>query len=688
MDKKQIPVNFEAYFLGPKAENSDFYLRLLQESFLKHCDWRRAFGHLDPEPFISENDKLREDFREAQDRIEITLQHLHELLKSSQPFFSPRYIGHMNWEIMAAPLIASFSASLYNPNNVARAGSTGTSDLELQVGDDFVNLFGYQTGKAWGHICTGGTIANMEALWIARNMKVIPVVLKNMLEQFNVSDFGFHLRGNQVDLFKMNTHELLSTFNPEDILELKENVFEYLKVEQANILEDDPNYLDNVYDKLNLQSKGLLSMDETQSDSPAFNGLDTGVVFLPSTKHYSLKKSMDLLGLGTDNIRYVPVNRHFRMDINALEQEILNVAGKRPVLAVVGILGSTEESAVDEIDKIIALRKKLNKKNIGFHVHVDAAYGGYVRALFLDHDGSFMNKSRLDEHLKKFEIIGDKMERSYASWPTPEVFNAYEALGETDTITVDPHKLGYVLYPAGGIAMKDKRMRESIQVFAPYVFPKPKPGEPDILIGAYILEGSKPGASAAAVWTSHRIMPLNILGYGKLIGETIDGAQALYYGLANAQPCQLSERVSIEVIPLIKPDLNIVNYFFNFSGNTNLELINKLTAYVTDRILGSLPESGKSMVSKEFIVSSTDLTIEEYGDSPLLFLSEIGISKEEWHRVKAIKVARSVIMSPYLTPDYVDENYVDIYILYLQQQFIGNRDKILELIDHKQPMGN
>jgi tyrosine decarboxylase len=560
MKKEFNPINFEAYFLGPKAENSDFYSKLLQEAFQKHCDWRRAFGHLDPKPFISENDRQREDFKEAQDRIKVTLERLQELLKTSQPFFSPRYIGHMNWEIMAAPLIASFSAALYNPNNVARAGSTGTSDLELQVGDDFVKLFGFQPGKAWGHICTGGTIANMEALWMARNMKIVPLALNKLLKHFKVSSFIFKLRSSAFDLLKLNSFELLSAFNPEDIIDLKDNVLEFLKSNKHFPQQNDPNYIDNLLESFSIQATGLLR-NSTNDNNDQDENIDIGVVFLPSSKHYSLKKTMDLLGLGTNNICYVPVNRHFRMDINELEKEIKKIAGKRPVLAVVGVLGSTEESAVDQIDQIVDLRTRLNKQNIGFHIHVDAAYGGYIRTLFLDEEGSFMNKSRLDEYLKTLGIIGDKPERTSASWPTPEIFNAYEALGETDTITVDPHKLGYVLYPAGGIAMKDKRMRESIQVFAPYVFPKPKPGEPDLLIGAYILEGSKPGASAAAVWTAHRIMPLNISGYGKLIGETIDGAQALYYGLANAEPCKLSEKTTIEFIPLLKPDLNIVNYF-------------------------------------------------------------------------------------------------------------------------------
>lgn len=45
------------------------------------------------------------------------------------------------------------------------------------------------------------------------------------------------------------------------------------------------------------------------------------------------------------------------------------------------------------------------------------------------------------------------------------------------------------------------------------------------MLGAYILEGSKAGATAAAVWTAHRVLPLNVTGYGQLIGASIEAAQ-------------------------------------------------------------------------------------------------------------------------------------------------------------------
>ena len=43
-----------------------------------------------------------------------------------------------------------------------------------------------------------------------------------------------------------------------------------------------------------------------------------------------------------------------------------------------------------------------------------------------------------------------------------------------------------------------------------------------------MLEGSKAGATAASVWAAHRTLPLNITGYGKLIGAGIEGSIQTY----------------------------------------------------------------------------------------------------------------------------------------------------------------
>lgn len=47
-------------------------------------------------------------------------------------------------------------------------------------------------------------------------------------------------------------------------------------------------------------------------------------------------------------------------------------------------------------------------------------------------------------------------------------------------------------------------------------------------LGAYILEGSKSRGNSSRVWAAHHVLPLNVTGYGKLRGASIEGAHRFY----------------------------------------------------------------------------------------------------------------------------------------------------------------
>ena len=75
------------------------------------------------------------------------------------------------------------------------------------------------------------------------------------------------------------------------------------------------------------------------------------------------------------------------------------------------------------------------------------------------------------------------------------------------------------------------RIRNIISYFASYVFSKDT--KVPALLGSYILEGSKARATAAGVWAAHHSLPLNVSGYGKLIGRSIEAAHRFYDFLNN-----------------------------------------------------------------------------------------------------------------------------------------------------------
>ena len=96
------------------------------------------------------------------------------------PWFSPRYLGHMNADTLLGTNLAYMATILYNPNNVAYESAPATTELELEVGEQFASVFGYDADRAWGHITADGTIANYEGLRIARNLTSVPPAVRDV----------------------------------------------------------------------------------------------------------------------------------------------------------------------------------------------------------------------------------------------------------------------------------------------------------------------------------------------------------------------------------------------------------------------------------------------------------------------------------------------------------------------------
>jgi hypothetical protein len=183
--------SIESWFLGTKAENADELERLIVEAIRDHAFWRRNFHPGDP-THITEQIKRQSDYLEGIDALKENYRSLLAFLKKSVPFFSMRYQGHMNWDMTMPAILGYFATMLYNPNNVAFEGSTATTFLEILVGDDLCRMLGYSIPdeaqitkgaiRPWGHITCGGTVANIEAIWSARNLKFYPLALQAALQ--------------------------------------------------------------------------------------------------------------------------------------------------------------------------------------------------------------------------------------------------------------------------------------------------------------------------------------------------------------------------------------------------------------------------------------------------------------------------------------------------------------------------
>lgn len=90
-------------------------------------------------------------------------------MRDHYPFFHPRYAGQMLKPPNPVAAAGYLAAMLINPNNHALDGGPGTSALEVEVIELLAGMFGLPA-PFLGHLTSSGTIANLEALWVAREL--------------------------------------------------------------------------------------------------------------------------------------------------------------------------------------------------------------------------------------------------------------------------------------------------------------------------------------------------------------------------------------------------------------------------------------------------------------------------------------------------------------------------------------
>ena len=180
-----------AWFLGPRAENAALLERLVVESLRDHVFWRRNY-HPEDGFTIRESDKRREGYEDAVATLTQELLGLLAELKRDVPVFSGRYKGHMLAEQTIAAQVGWFATMLYNPNNIATDISPVTTRLEMEVAAQLARMIGYDPRTSWGHLTSGGTIANFEAFWLARGVRYLAVAAAGAAAELGARAAGHH----------------------------------------------------------------------------------------------------------------------------------------------------------------------------------------------------------------------------------------------------------------------------------------------------------------------------------------------------------------------------------------------------------------------------------------------------------------------------------------------------------------
>ncbi len=237
-------------------------------------------------------------------------------------------------------------------------------------------------------------------------------------------------------------------------------------------------------------------------------------VYTSVEAHSSIQKAVELLGLGSESLRLIPVDDAFRIDVPVLEAALAadRAAGMQPI-CLIGHAGTVNSGALDPLDMLadIAARE-------GLWFHVDGAIGALA-------------------------VLA------------PDLRPRLAGLARADSIGLDFHKWLYVQFEAGCVLVRDEAAHRGTFSLTPEY-----------------LEHAERGLAAGARWPSEYGVQLTrsfralkiwmslrehgVAKYGRLISQ--NAAQARYLGGLVATTPELE---------LVAPvDLNIVCFRFNPGG--------------------------------------------------------------------------------------------------------------------------
>jgi tyrosine decarboxylase/aspartate 1-decarboxylase len=319
-----------------------------------------------------------------------------ERLHGNYPYFHPLYAGQMLKPPHPVARLAYALAQWINPNNHALDGGRASSVMEKEAVAEVAEMFGWRDHL--GHLTSGGTMANLEALWVAGQVAPGKTILAG---------------------------------------------------EQA---------------------------------------------------HYTHQRIAGVLQLKFES---VACDDRARMDVDALQKRL----ARGDVGTVVVTLGTTATGSVDPLPEILHLRKQY-----GFRVHCDAAYGGYF-------------------------LLANNL--------APETRSAFARISEADSIVIDPHKHGLQPYGCGCVLFRDPAAGRFYKHDSPYTYFSSR----ELHLGEISLECSRPGAAAVALWATQKLLPL------RQGGEFAAGLEN-----CRAAALEFHERLARDqrFIPAFPPELDIV----------------------------------------------------------------------------------------------------------------------------------
>ncbi len=206
----------------------------------------------------------------------------------------------------------------------------------------------------------------------------------------------------------------------------------------------------------------------------SYYGYTRGVIIVSTRGHYSIRKAVNLLGIGEDNVLKIPVDNKNRIDLKKLRQKISGLQrdtseGETKIVAIVGIAGTTETGNVDNLEELGKITRE-----VGAHFHVDACWGG--AALLIEAYRTLL-----------------------------------KGIEKADSVSIDAHKLLYCPMSMGHVLFRNEKDLNYIRHSSRYVIRRNS-----VDTGRFTIEGSRSFACLKP-WAALKIIGRE--GYGLLFEE-------------------------------------------------------------------------------------------------------------------------------------------------------------------------
>ncbi len=277
-------------------------------------------------------------------------------------------------------------------------------------------------------------------------------------------------------------------------------------------------------------------------------------VYASDQVHACVDKAVDLLGIGTRQLRKIPTDDAFRIRLDLLEQAIAEDrrAGLLPAI-LVGNAGTVNTGAIDPLDALadVCAREKL-------WFHVDGAYGALASIV-------------------------------------PSLAPLFAGMGRADSIAADPHKWLYVPYEAGATLIREPgRFSETFRKFPEYLAQDPESPFPGPAWFAERGVELSRGFKALKVW-----MGLKVHGRRAYAAQIENDVR-----LARFLAAEVDRRPDLE--RLAEPVLSITNFRYRPRG---APLPDKVLDGVNRRIINRVVGDGSFFLAPTILKGRTALRV-------------------------------------------------------------------------------